>query len=61
MSLMSTEEHRLSVFEGKLLVGVFGLNRGVVIGGSRKLHSVDLSNLYSSPSIIRMIKSKRLN
>jgi hypothetical protein len=57
-SLMSRVEHRLSLFENKLLVGVFGLNRGGVRGGSGNLHDDYLSNLYFSPStsIIRMNK-----
>jgi hypothetical protein len=55
-SLMSCEEHRLRVFENRLLVGVFELSRGGVIGSSRKLHNEHVSNLYSSPNIIRMNK-----
>jgi hypothetical protein len=38
---------------------IFGPKRDEVTGGWRKLHSKDLHNLYSSPSIIRMIKSRR--
>jgi hypothetical protein len=57
-SLMSREAHRLRAFENRLLVGVFGLIRVGVVGGSRKLYNK--SNLYSSPSIIRMNKSMKL-
>jgi hypothetical protein len=59
-SLISREEDRLRVFENRMLVGVFGLNRGGVVGGWRKLHNEDLSNLYSSVSVIRLNKSRRL-
>jgi hypothetical protein len=38
---------------------IFGLKRDEIIKG-RKLHSEDLHNLYSSPNIIRMIKSRRM-
>jgi hypothetical protein len=37
----------------------FGVKRNKVIGGWRKLHSEELHNLYSSPSIIRTIKSRK--
>jgi hypothetical protein len=39
---------------------IFGLKRDEVKGGWRKLHNEELHNLYSSPSIIRTIKSKRI-
>jgi hypothetical protein len=39
---------------------IFGLKRDEVTRGLRKLHNEELHNLYSSPSIIRMIKSKRM-
>jgi hypothetical protein len=45
VALMSREEHKLRVFESRLLVGLFGLHRGGVIGGSRKLHNEVLSYL----------------
>jgi hypothetical protein len=38
---------------------IFGPNRYEVKGGLRKLHNEELHNLYSSPSIIRMVKSRR--
>jgi hypothetical protein len=43
-----------------VLRGIFGLKRDEVTGDWRKLHNEELHNLYSSPSIIRMIKSKRM-
>jgi hypothetical protein len=41
-----------------MLRRIFGPKRGEVTGGWRKLHNEELHNLYSSPSIIRMMKSK---
>jgi hypothetical protein len=54
------EEHRLRVFENRVLRRIFGPKTGEVTGGWRKLHNEELHNLYSSPSIIRMIKSMRM-
>jgi hypothetical protein len=53
------EEHRLRVFENRVL-RIFGPKRDEVTGGWVKLHNEELRNLYSSPSIIRMIKSRRM-
>jgi hypothetical protein len=53
------EEHRLRVFENRVLRR-FGPKRDEVTGDWRKLHNEELHNLYSSPSIIRMMKSKRM-
>jgi hypothetical protein len=53
------EEHRLRVFENKVLRRIFGSKNDQVTGGLRKLHNVELHNLYSFPGIIRMIKSRR--
>jgi hypothetical protein len=55
------EEQRLRVFENRLLWGILGLKKDEVMGGWRKLHNEELHNLYSSPSIIRMIKSRRIH
>ncbi|KAJ4449368.1 hypothetical protein ANN_00766 [Periplaneta americana] len=54
------EEHRLSVFENKVLRKIFGAKRDEVTGEWRKLHNTELHALYSSPDIIRNIKSRRL-
>jgi hypothetical protein len=54
------EEHRLRVFENNLLRGIFEQKRNEVIGGWRKLHNEELHNLYSSPSTIRVTKSRRM-
>jgi hypothetical protein len=48
----------LRVFENRLSRRIFGPKRGEVTGGWRKLHNEKLHNLYSSPSTIRMIKSR---
>jgi hypothetical protein len=54
------EEHRLRVFENRVLRGIFGPKRDEVIGGWRKLHNGELHNLYCSPIIIRVIKSRAM-
>jgi hypothetical protein len=59
-SLTLREEHRLRVFENRVPRRIFGPMRDEVIGGWRKLHNEELHNLYSSPSIIRIIKSRRM-
>jgi hypothetical protein len=59
-SLTLREEHRQRVFENRALRGIFGPKRDGVIGGWRKLHNEELHNLYCSPSIIRIIKSRRM-
>jgi hypothetical protein len=48
------------VFENRVLRRIFGPKRDEVTGDWRKLHNEELHNLYSSPNIIRMIKSKRM-
>jgi hypothetical protein len=50
----------LRAFENRALRRIFGPKRDEVTGVWRKLHNEDLNNLYSSPSIIRMIKSRRM-
>jgi hypothetical protein len=54
------EEHRLRVFENRVVRRIFGLKRDEVRGGWRKLHNEELHNMHSSLSIIRMIKSRRM-
>jgi hypothetical protein len=48
------------VFENRALRKIFGPNKDEVVGGWRKLHNEDLHDLYSSPVIIKMIKSRRM-
>jgi hypothetical protein len=55
-SLTLREEHRLRVFENRMLRKIFGPKRDEVKGEWRKLHNKELHDLYSSPSIIRIIK-----
>jgi hypothetical protein len=54
------EEHRLRVFENRMLTRIFGPKRDEVAGEWRKLHNEELCGLYSSPSIIRIIKFRRI-
>jgi hypothetical protein len=48
------------VFENRVLRRIFGPKRDEVTGEWRKLHKEELHDLYSSPSIIRIIKSRRM-
>jgi hypothetical protein len=59
-SLTLREEHRLRVFENRVLRRIFGSKKDKVTGGWQKLHNEELHNLYSSSSIIKMIKSRRM-
>jgi hypothetical protein len=54
-SLALKEEHRLRVFENRVLRRIFGPKRDEVTGEWTKLHYEELCDLYSSPSIIRII------
>jgi hypothetical protein len=54
------EEHRLRVFENRVLRRIFGPKRDEVTGGWRKLHNQELRDLYSTPSIIRINKSWKM-
>jgi hypothetical protein len=58
-SLTSREEHRLREFENRVLRRIFG-PKGEVIGDWRKLRNEELHSLHSSPSIIRLTKSRRM-
>jgi hypothetical protein len=52
--------YRLRVFESRVLRRIFGPNRDEVTGEWRKLHNEELHSLYSSPDIIRQVKSRRM-
>jgi hypothetical protein len=54
------EEHRLRVFENRVLRRICGRKRDEVTGEWRKLHNEELHNLYSSPDIIWQVKSRRM-
>jgi hypothetical protein len=60
LSLILKEEHRLRVFENKVLRRIFGQKRDEVTGGWRKLHYEEFRDSHSSLSIIRMIKTRRI-
>ena len=59
-SLTLREERRLRVFENKVLRRIFGPKRDEVTGGWRKLHNEELNDLYVTPNIVRVIKSRRM-
>jgi hypothetical protein len=59
-SLTLRKEHRLRVFENRVLRRIFGPKRDEVTGEWKKLHNEELHILYSSPNIIRKIKSRRM-
>jgi hypothetical protein len=56
----NTPEHGLRVFDNRVPRRIFGPKRDEVTGEWRKLHNEELHNLYSSPDIIRQIKSRRM-
>jgi hypothetical protein len=59
-TLTLREEHKLKVSENRVLRRIFGSMRKEVVGGWRTLHNEKLHNLYASPYIITVIKSRRM-
>ena len=59
-SLTLREGRRLRGFENRVLRRVFGPKRDEVKGEWRKLHNEELSDLYSLPNIVRVVKSRRM-
>jgi hypothetical protein len=57
-SLTLKEKHRQKVFENRVLRGIFGPKSDEVTGEWKNLHNEELRDLYSSPSIIKIIKSR---
>jgi hypothetical protein len=55
-----TEERRLRVFENRVLRRIFGPKRDEVTGEWRKVRNEELNKLYSSPNVLRVIKSGRM-
>ena len=59
-SLILREERKLRVFENMVLRRIFGPRRDEVTEEWRRLHNEELNDLYCSPSIVRVIKSRRM-
>jgi hypothetical protein len=59
-SVALREEHKLRAFENRVLRRMFGLGKDEVTGEWKELHNEELHELYSSPSIIRIMKSRRM-
>ena len=59
-SLTLREERKLRVFENMVLRRIFGPRREEVMGEWRRLHNRELNDLYSSPNIVQVIKSRRM-
>jgi hypothetical protein len=50
----------VTVFENRVLMGIFGPKRDEATGEWRRLHNEELNNIYSSPNIMRVIKSRKM-
>jgi hypothetical protein len=58
--LTAREERKLRVFDNMVLRRIFGPRRDEVTGEWRRLHNEEINDLYSSPNIVRVIKSRRM-
>jgi hypothetical protein len=54
------EEHRLRVFENRVMARIFGPKREEAAGSRRRVHNEELHNFYASPNVIRVIKSRKI-
>jgi len=59
-SLTLREERKLRMFDNMVLRRIFGPRRDEIMGKWRRLHTKELNDLYSSPNIVRVIKSRRM-
>jgi hypothetical protein len=60
VKLTLRKEHRLRLFDNRVLRRIFGPKRDEATGEWRSLYNEELSDLYSSPNIIRGIKSRKM-
>ena len=60
-SLTLREERKLRMFENMLLRRIFGPRRDEVTGAWRRMHNEELNDFYSSPNIVRVVKSRRMS
>jgi hypothetical protein len=60
LSLALREEHRLRVFEKKMVRKIFGSKKNEVMGAWKKLHNEELYDLCSLPNVIRIIKLRKV-
>jgi len=60
VSVTLREERRLRVFENRVLSRYLDLRRDEVTGELRKIHNEDVTDMYSSPNIVKVIKSRRM-
>jgi hypothetical protein len=60
LDLTLREEHRLRVFENRVMRAIFRPKRDEETGGCKKLNNEEFHNSYSLPNILRMMKSRRM-
>jgi hypothetical protein len=61
LGLSHREEHKLRMFENRVLRRIFGPKMEEEAGGWRRLHHEELHNLYASQNVIRVIKSRKID